>query len=604
MYKAENLSPQGGPVNSIHFDKEHPGLVYLAGEGLWKSADNGERWSNIELPTRRGEPVFLAAAQGPSLFVYSRRALWHSEDEGEHWQPLSLPEEEGELWICSFSASEEGRGYALISNRGFYRSWDRGETWEVIEIDDAYPMKVMHRGQDLYLLTSHYLSRYPSQSLIAEKLFDEYRFVAPRMALADAGESILLASRQGVRLSEDVGATWVDITPNELEESPKNTEWLGTFDPKDPKRILLAFANPEGESLAFYSDNSGQDWGKLSVLDYPWVWSMAISPHDPKVFAFGHIENGLMLSRDQGLTWSRQEVGPRIGPWVEGWSFTVAPEDPEFIAYLGGLTTLTSRDGGRTWSYSRGTGGGPFNLSIDSQNRLYAADDHAKSLFLRSDPAQGWHKASSIGGRSLALVEGEGQVAIYLAADRGQDVAEGLYKSLDGGESWVQVFSGFVYKVLALPSDKERLLLLANRDLYILDSRSDEWEKLASADGFLTVAAELDGELLLGSNDGQVYRLEGGELKLLHHWQDTWVSGLCASRDGSLVLATRGHKLQSGSSGLAISSDGGRSFTDLPGFVDIAVFGATPDLARDRAFLVNVVFGARGLYRVTVEPDE
>ena len=93
----------GGPVNSLAVS---PGVVYIAGEGLFTATDLQSDWREITPPGSSGE--FVAAAVNPAAAyaitaVDSGGSIFTSADAGENWErlPVAAPPSTRSLTIMS-----------------------------------------------------------------------------------------------------------------------------------------------------------------------------------------------------------------------------------------------------------------------------------------------------------------------------------------------------------------------------------------------------------------------------------------------------------------------------------------------------------------------
>ena len=177
------------PLPSIFADPSRPGVIYLADEGLWMSADQGESWERMGpyaderiLPRqfRSLRPGGALLASQDSLAVLYGDSLWVGHRDGRDWRVagrlepgvsgLDLarhPDEPGVLYAAAdrgcFVSGDGGRTWRrvlepprgswrtarlrghprdadalyLAADRELYHSPDRGETWRAL--DQGYP---------------------------------------------------------------------------------------------------------------------------------------------------------------------------------------------------------------------------------------------------------------------------------------------------------------------------------------------------------------------------------------------------------------------------------------------------------------------------------
>lgn len=144
-WRASSLRAAGS-LQCLALDPREPGTLYLGsrGDGVWKSADGGENWTDLELPV---EDVFSLAVSPVDGAVYAGcepSRLFRSDDGGGSWRELAalreLPSAPGwsfppRPWTSHVSAiaphpRDAGVLIVGIEAGGLMRSEDGGETWQ------------------------------------------------------------------------------------------------------------------------------------------------------------------------------------------------------------------------------------------------------------------------------------------------------------------------------------------------------------------------------------------------------------------------------------------------------------------------------------------
>jgi photosystem II stability/assembly factor-like uncharacterized protein len=249
--------------------------------------------------------------------------------------PSGLPEAP-DYHSLSVNPSNANR-LLLGTHHGLYSSTDGGKTWQSEGLD----------GQDA-------------------------------MNLARAGGRTLWTAGHNVFVkSTDGGKTWVNVSPSGL---PSLDLHGFAVDPRNPNRLYAAVA---GQGL-FRSDDGGRRFAPVSAEVGGAVMALAVMPSG--AILAGDMQQGLLLSRNGGVTWRRVLRAQLMG-------LAVNPRDPDRVL-AAGKSILLSTNGGRTW-----------------QQRLGLAEGAGPVAWSRSNP----------------------RIAYVVSFDRT------LYRSIDGGKTWSAV---------------------------------------------------------------------------------------------------------------------------------------------------------------------
>jgi photosystem II stability/assembly factor-like uncharacterized protein len=330
-------------------------------------------------------------------------------------------------------APSDGRWvYAAIKGEGIYRSTDGGLSWTLTALNGS--------GQDILIDPAD-----------------------PRR--------VFIAVWAGVLQSTDGGATW-----NVIRRGLPQDQQVGAlaWDPGD-RRVMYAGlrASPLTGWAIYRSTDRGETWEPLwrtagdEALAYD-VAALAIDPTSGTRYAA--LSNAYDLQLDlEGepclpcAACEPSQVGGEVWRVCRGGrDLVLDPEDPQIVYFARGAGTLRSTDGGETWwDLTPGrqclgeevTRAGSWALAIASEDRqvLYEGTGY-NSL---TDQA-GLYKTTDGGKTWLAINEGlPNRVGpcpsfrsttiehIYtLAVDPADSrivyaaTSDGLYKTTDGGESW------------------------------------------------------------------------------------------------------------------------------------------------------------------------
>lgn len=191
-----------------------------------------------------------------------------------------------------------------------------------------------------------------------------------------------------------------------------------------------------------------------------YVSNIAVDPKNANI-VYAIIGKKIMKSTDKGGTWS--SASSSLPDYLNFYSLAIDPQNPS-ILYVG--TTLgvyKSSNGGQTWNLS--SSGLPsanvIELAVDPQNpaTIYAGLDFA-GIYKSTNGGETWSMASEglptypsyydpsyyfyLSVKALAVDPSNSNI-VYAGIYGGEG---GLYKSLDGGDTWVAADTGLPYPAL------------------------------------------------------------------------------------------------------------------------------------------------------------
>lgn len=166
------------------------------------------------------------------------------------------------------------------------------------------------------------------------------------------------------------------------------------------------------------STDGGRTWTPISLLgeaDFH-----VLRAHGARVYGFDATNGRLLVSADEGRTWSRR---PIPGPLID---LVVHPERPSGVVASteGGL--IASASGGRSW---RALSNRVGLLAWPVAARLVLVDGSGR-VFGSRDAGRRWRSLGDIGGQPAAFVA-ESARELYVALHDGT-----VKRSRDGGASW------------------------------------------------------------------------------------------------------------------------------------------------------------------------
>ncbi len=559
--------------------------------GLFKSTDGAQNWTWI-FPTERSEdedpiPVsYVAVDPDNPLNVYAgvgdadansdgRGALYRSTDGGTSWSLLDTGMDE-EAVVHSIlidpTSPADNRQLFVSTDTGLSRSQDNGSSWTPINTGlphtNARRLALCNSGGQITLFLS----------------------------LSTEGDSSNPSSLQGgIYKSTDNGGSWTSINgdlptvPYEDPEDPPPAYdyWKYVVHPTDPA-ILYAATNLGGWGDLWgvhKTTDGGNTWTKVDTdITYGWMdsawWNegnislLEISSSNPEILIAGG--DFLRRSSDGGETW-QQVYTEKVGSgWrgrgielMESFSQAFHPTDADviYIAY-DDMGLWRSDDGGSSFlrldpTQKPGGYDSVNSIVVDPEtDDLYISRDNGENdadldpqysigrLLKSTDRGVTWTDLGENlpAGRSILVLDttSPANARILYVAIYGQ----GVYKTGDGGESWVSASSGLgsgsskVWSLSLHPAESQTLYAGLNSlqgegtgGLYKTTDGGQNWTKLDGASGLdvLSVAVDPSGRVYVGATDNHSWSLEGGLFRSTDEGT-TWQNVLDQPRVGLVLV--------------------------------------------------------------------
>jgi photosystem II stability/assembly factor-like uncharacterized protein len=330
-----------------------------------------------------------------------------------------LPVWGAEVRAFAVDPFEPGAVYCGTSRGNFYGSTDAGATWEPLRPGPAFP--------------GFYVS-----SLSADPA------VRGRLWASLAGE---LGGGLVVR-SDDRGGTWVVL----LKSKGVVTSRALALAHGEPR--LLAVAGDDGVRL---SSDLGKTWIRTGEGEpgLRQVESLAFDPADRRVLYAGTWRQAFR-TRDGGASWSRIAEGMVLDATVYSWDFDGADSRDVWVSTCGWV--YRSRDGGDRWTR--------YQTGFTNRRSHSVRRDPSRPGVIYAATVGGLHRSSD-GGATWARVSRESLVVTALEVDRrtgrlyvGTE-GEGVFYSDDGGTTLESGSQGLpesrVSEVAVDPNDPSRV---------------------------------------------------------------------------------------------------------------------------------------------------
>ena len=638
-------------IGAIAVDPKDPKIVWVGtgeawtrnsvsiGDGVYKSTDGGENWTNVGLKgSERVAKILVDPTESNTVYVCLPGKLWSDSDErgvykttdgGKSWTKILKganpstgcsmismdPQNPKTIFAGTWDFRRKGwtfrsggEGPNATSGSGLFRSADGGASWSELDensakglpskpwgrvavtvapskpnvvyafIEAVVPKNALYRSDDG---GKTWEARDRSQAMIWRPFYFANLIVDPK------NENRLYKPDLNLVVSTDGGASFSNISGG--AHGDFHDVWV---DPTDPDHLITG-----DDGGVWYSYDAGNKWWKADNLPISQFYHVSVDMDRPYHVYGGLQDNSAWVGESQypgGVTnsqWENMYNG-------DGFWMFVDPTDPEYIyaEYQGGEIGRVNRKTHETRSikplprYKEGklrfNWNAPIHLSPTRKGTIYLG---AQFLFRSRDFGQTWERVSpdlttndpakqqqeQSGGVTIDNSAAEMHTTIFAIAESprnanvmwvGTDDGN-LQLSRDGGKTWTNV----VGNIRGLPASAwvssleaghfDEGTAFATFDLHTFgDVRpyaykttdfGKTWSPLVAADspvrGYAHVLKEdlVDRDLLfLGTELGLWVSLDGG--KQWAHYKGGDLPSVAVRdlaihpRDDDLVIATHG----------------------------------------------------------------
>jgi hypothetical protein len=373
---------------------EDGAILLGAGNGLYRSTDQGRRWRPV-LVGSRVQCLAAAAASSESAIMLAGTesdGILRSEDGGLDWAGVSagLLDLNVTALAISPAVARDRTAFAGTAS-GLYRSRNGGRAWRVVELGPETPVIqalaispcLADDGLVLAGTESDGLFRSDDGGQSWEPVAGFPSACVTSLAFARPGEGarrIAAGTAAGVALSEDGGETWELEAP---ELGPiLSLAWVPESRADGGGDVLLAGTIDAGVARR---DPADSGWREANVgLAGRATVDLALSTAYGSVplLAVASLDAGVLLSHDAGASWKTGYYG------LDG----LAATSLTFAQTPGGQPRLLAAIGSRVfWSEDIQSGWQPMELAVGSDARVSALNgigqtDRPTSVVLATGP--------------------------------------------------------------------------------------------------------------------------------------------------------------------------------------------------------------------------
>ena len=423
-------------------DQNH--IIASACSGIYESVNGGEQWKKIQgIPStsRRTRAIVRNPAVPGAIYAGTTEGFWMSATGGKSWMLTTQrnlevnsiavhPEMPNRIFIGTNNygvmVSTDGGKNFVPSNRSFTSRFTYSVTADVSEANRLYATTQNTASSGGFVFYSSDGGRTWMQS----RGIDINR-VSPFAILQDrtTPTTLYMGTNLGIYRSLDRGISWTLIAPPKPKKVPVKRTAKGkarvkakvaakavvTAEPSGP--TVVPVLTEKVKTLTFTEDGknglyAGTDNGLYRTYDMTKGWEklpfgegldsnvfvVYASPLVPGTIWVGTATSGVIVSRDDGKSWTKIDATPEGVPIS---SIAGDPKRPNYM-YIGSIHSFyLSRDGGRTWS-RRGNGlplGNYTSILINPNNTdemfVSSAIESDGGIFYSDDAGNKWKRLDS-----------------------------------------------------------------------------------------------------------------------------------------------------------------------------------------------------------------
>ena len=546
--------PYGGDIRALAINNDEHIFAGTFGSGVFRSADNGENWSQTGLTNTNVQA--LAINSNGHIFAgifFLGDGVFRSIDNGDNWSQTGLTS----YSVMALAINSNGHIFAGTLSAGVFHSTDNGDTWNQINTGLT----------KTYVLT---LTINENGHIFAGTNGGIFRSTDNGGSWSEINTGLTNRSIQALAINSD-GVIYVGTNGGGVFRSLDNGDSWSAINIGLTNSIVFALAiNNDGHIFAgtnfggvFRSTNNGDNWSPINTgLNYTLVQRLTINKTG-HIFA-GTGGGGVFRSTNSGANWSQINIGLTASK-VEA---LVINSNQHIFAGTNGAGVFRSTDNGNNWNQIN-TGLTVFDvraLAINNNGHIFAAI--FGNVFRSTDNGDIWNP-TSLGSGTFAALTINNQGHIFAGS-----AFNGVFRSIDNGESWSQINTGLTSRnVLSLAINNNNGYIFAGTGdggVFRSTNNGNNWSLINSGLTNLNVIAlainNSNGHIFAGAYYGGVFRsTDNGDSWSAIGLPNTLVYALTINNsNGHIFAGTDGGVFRSTNNGMSWNqSNGGLTNTNV-----------------------------------------
>jgi photosystem II stability/assembly factor-like uncharacterized protein len=340
------------PVGAMEVSRSHPNIIYVGkgestprqymtpGDGVWKSTDGGETWTNVGLrqspyiskirihPTN--PDIVYVGAMGDMYGTNPDRGVFRTKDGGKTWEKVLYKTDQTSAHDLTMDPKNPNVLYASLNHlhklmwdevsggpdSGLYKTTDGGNTWTELTRNPGMPKGVVGK-------------------------------IGVSASAAKSGRvyAIIEAAEGGVYRSDDGGGTWQKLYDDREQRREAPSYLHITADPVDADTVYVQHVQ------VWKSTDAGKTFTALSTMQHSDHHALWIDPKNNKRMIDGS-DGGASVTLNGGYSWSSLDNQPT----ADFFSLAIDDQDPYYLY-------AAQNDNQHVGIPSRSTGGGGITLA-------------------------------------------------------------------------------------------------------------------------------------------------------------------------------------------------------------------------------------------------
>lgn len=445
-------------VFAVTIDQKNPDhVVASACSGIYESYNKGELWKKVNgIPSqsRRTRDILQNPAVPGAIYAATTEGFWMTADGGKSWALTT--QRDLEINSIAVHADEPNKIFIGTNNYGVMVSNDGGKNFK--PTNDNFTSRFTYsitvdseNSNRLYATTQNtatgggfvFISNDGGTTWQQAKNLDVNR-VSPFALMQDSASSntIYLGTNIGLFRSLDRGTSWTQVTAPKPPVAKKTVRRKPVAGKSAKSKVpVKPVATPKTPAVAPLVETAATAPGHIQALTEK--VKVLVKTDDGKNGIFAGTDKGLYRTYDMAKGWEKVSFGEGIDENV--FVIYTSPLQPETI-WVGTAVSgvIVSRDNGVTWQKVNGVPEGvpissiavsakhPENMYVGTSQTFYASRDGGKNWTRRGGNLP-------LGNYTSILINPRNADEIYTSSALESD--GGIYFSDDAGWNWKRIDS-------------------------------------------------------------------------------------------------------------------------------------------------------------------